>query len=435
MRVYRTSYRNKTGGRVASQTWSVDFFDHLRIRRRWPLGITDKRACQAIGRRIEDLVVLKMAKLQPDRETTEWLEGVPPKLRDRLAAVGLLSNERAAGSKRLCKHLDDFERSLFAKNDTPKHAKQTANRARRVIEDCKFQVWSDIAAERVEACLKARRDAGPKFSTRTSDFHLKAARQFCNWMIDNGRATTNPLARAHAVDDGTDRRHEHCPLSLDEFRTLWRTTVNSLVIRHGASGTQRALLYLFAVESGLRGNGLRNLTVGNFGFDRNTVTVRAKTAKNRREAVLPVRPATAAMLRESFSGKLESARAFIVPGKVVLMFRADLEAAGIEYEAGDNSFRDFHGLRHTTATMLAAGGVHPSVAQQLLRHSDIRQTMNIYTHTLHEQQSSALAKLPNLTSPEKSQQAMTGTAGVEPTVTPPQKKNTCQNTCHSARKT
>ena len=41
---------------------------------------------------------------------------------------------------------------------------------------------------------------------------------------------------------------------------------------------------------------------------------------------------------------------------------------------------DVHSFRHTFATLLARKGVLPAVAQKLMRHSDIRLTMNVYTH-------------------------------------------------------
>ena len=40
----------------------------------------------------------------------------------------------------------------------------------------------------------------------------------------------------------------------------------------------------------------------------------------------------------------------------------------------------FHSLRHTCATLLAKAGVHPKVAQQILRHADVETTLAIYTH-------------------------------------------------------
>ncbi len=53
-----------------------------------------------------------------------------------------------------------------------------------------------------------------------------------------------------------------------------------------------------------------------------------------------------------------------------------------------------HCLRHTFATLLARSGVSPSVAQKLMRHSDIRLTMNIYTHLDLSDTAGAVAALP-----------------------------------------
>src|SRR5215207_2642734 len=48
-----------------------------------------------------------------------------------------------------------------------------------------------------------------------------------------------------------------------------------------------------------------------------------------------------------------------------------------------------HSLRHTFATTLAEKGVHPSTAQKMLGHSDIRMTLAIYTHATDEMQDAA----------------------------------------------
>jgi len=43
------------------------------------------------------------------------------------------------------------------------------------------------------------------------------------------------------------------------------------------------------------------------------------------------------------------------------------------------------------------------VAQSIMRHSDINLTMSIYTHTVRGQESEAVAKLPDLSTPSKQQ--------------------------------
>jgi hypothetical protein len=54
-------------------------------------------------------------------------------------------------------------------------------------------------------------------------------------------------------------------------------------------------------------------------------------------------------------------------------------------------------------------GVHPKVAQTIMRHSTIGLTMDIYTHTLREDERSAVEALPDLEDTGKSEQLATGT--------------------------
>lgn len=53
----------------------------------------------------------------------------------------------------------------------------------------------------------------------------------------------------------------------------------------------------------------------------------------------------------------------------------------------------FHDLRHACATLLLAQGVAPRVVMQILGHSDITTTMNVYTHVLPELKLEAAARM------------------------------------------
>jgi len=87
----------------------------------------------------------------------------------------------------------------------------------------------------------------------------------------------------------------------------------------------------------------------------------------------------------------------------------DSEAAGIEYVDEAGRYADFHSLRHTTASLLAATGCHPKTAQQILRHSDVNLTLSKYSHVLRGQESAAIANLPDLPGPFQQEQRATGT--------------------------
>lgn len=53
----------------------------------------------------------------------------------------------------------------------------------------------------------------------------------------------------------------------------------------------------------------------------------------------------------------------------------------------------FHDLRHTSATMLLEAGIHPKIVSERLGHTDIRITLNTYSHALPDMQKEAAEKL------------------------------------------
>lgn len=91
--------------------------------------------------------------------------------------------------------------------------------------------------------------------------------------------------------------------------------------------------------------------------------------------------------------------------------KEDLADAGIDYTDDTGRVFDFHALRGKCATMLAASGTHPKIAQTILRHSGVNLTLNSYTHVLMGQESEAIASLPDLSVPNKQEQVAMGTNG------------------------
>ncbi len=77
------------------------------------------------------------------------------------------------------------------------------------------------------------------------------------------------------------------------------------------------------------------------------------------------------------------------------------EAKGEEREKSDfllykdskGLYADFHSLRHTFITNLCKADVPPKTAQTLARHSDIRLTMNTYSHVGQQEQAAAIGML------------------------------------------
>lgn len=61
----------------------------------------------------------------------------------------------------------------------------------------------------------------------------------------------------------------------------------------------------------------------------------------------------------------------------------------------------FHDMRHSAASMLAALGVHPSVAQRILGHANIHTTLAVYTHVENVAMREATDLIGDLFSAEK----------------------------------
>lgn len=56
----------------------------------------------------------------------------------------------------------------------------------------------------------------------------------------------------------------------------------------------------------------------------------------------------------------------------------------------------FHDLRHTAATLLLAQGTHPKLVQELLGHSNISLTLDVYSHvtpTMHDEAAATMDRV------------------------------------------
>jgi len=107
----------------------------------------------------------------------------------------------------------------------------------------------------------------------------------------------------------------------------------------------------------------------------------------------------AGIIKKYLVGKEPIETAFNMPSvsMATIMIKKDLKAAGIEYRDAAGRDIDFHSLRMTFCSNLALAGVHPTVAQQLARHTDIKITMKYYTHVLHESKVKAIDSVSVLT--------------------------------------
>jgi integrase len=391
MKIYKPTYKDKEGETRECRRWYLTFTDNRQIRRRLP-AFSNKRATEKAAEKIEELLS-SGGILSPDLQ--KWIENLRESTREKLIKLGLIDSQRMLNhlGKSLAQHLDDFRGALLAKGNGEGYADQIKSTVELIFTECGFKVWGDIDANKVYTFLADLRGENG-IGQRSFNYYLKSCKQFCKWLCKEQRATTNPLEHLSCVTQ-TEKRRQRRALTLDEQRKLLEATENGQT-HHNMTGCSRSQVYRLALQTGLRANEIRSLTVGSFDFAECIVTLQGAYAKNKKTAVMDLKPETAAELKTFLAGKMPHIRAFAMPDQPSKMIEKDLETAGIPYKT-DEGTADFHSLRHSFITNLARSGVKPYEAMALARHSTITLTMNFYTHTVRESLRKIINEQPDLT--------------------------------------
>ena len=242
---------------------------------------------------------LKRVPAYADKGASQALLGkLVKEARDR--SVGLASENEEQLLRPLMQHVDDYERHLRDSGYAEAHIAAVVPRIRKIVKACRFMLWKDISASRVQAHVaglrKLHKDGKRTrkgISIRTANFYMGAVEALLNWMVADGRAPGghDKLKAMRKGEPETDIRHGRRAASAAEAVYLLEWT-RKAPHRHGMSGSDRALLYRVAMETGFRANELRTLTPERFDLDedRPAITVLACYAKNDKEAEQPIRP-------------------------------------------------------------------------------------------------------------------------------------------------
>ena len=394
--------------------------DHLGIQRQMP-AFRDAALSRELARNIARFVEHRANNTPLPPLLGSWANDLAPSIRDRLAAWDLLGEH----ARPLSDHITDYEAALRARNSTEQHVRQTVGRIMRIMQGCQFVYWGDVQGSRVQRFLsELRLSKKHAASAQTKNYYLRDFKSFCRWAVRDGRLGQSPVEYLRPIDAKrvrSYRRRERRAASVNEISKLLAVTAAEPE-RFGMTGPERAVLYRVTIETGLRAAELACLQKAHLDIESNppAIILPGSETKNGLDAVIPLRPATAAILRRFAAAKVQKARLFSIPDstKTARMLRADLQAAGVSYQDEAGRVLDFHALRHTCGTWLAAAGVHPKVIQRIMRHSTITLTMDRYTHAFKSDEVEAVARFPDL--PEAGCAAGTGTDDASPP-----RSNTC----------
>lgn len=324
---------------------------------RIPLATTDRRIAES-----------KLYEIAKQREKEEAGMLPPQSVRDA-SAVPLADH--------LAVFLDDLRMRGRAKLTLAKYRGALANISTR----CHWKNLRDISAR---SFCDWRARSG--LSAKTLNDLLGALSCFLGWLVHQRLLHENPLLHVQRIDTrgkGTQYR-----------RSIDQEALERLL---ATAPAHRRIVYFTAAYTGLRRSEMMALRWSDVILEGASPIIRARASitKNRKDAVLPLHPDLVAALREfrpvdaaPFSPVLKG----LVPRTAT--FRKDLVNAGIPFLDEQGRRFDLHSLRVTYGTNLTLSGAAPRVVMELMRHSDIKLTMKIYTDAGQLPLAAAVANLP-----------------------------------------
>ena len=379
--------------RTGSKNYFIAWHDHQGKRCIRSSGTADKAAAKLIANKLETDAALRRTGV------------IDPRL-----------EELAVASKQTIKAaFYDYRTALRAKGTGATHIDNTEAKVLAIIKATNFHVIADISADKVNRFIAQLKDEGR--SPRTIGTYLQAIKGFTRWLTRHGKLSFDPLITLSKPSAETDRRIVRRYLSHEEWQWLDAVT-RQRGVRFGMSGTERAILYSLAIQTGLRSGEIRSLTRGKLHLTTNPpfVMADAGSTKNKRTARQYIQPELACELEVLVGKKLKGALVFNLPHACTMadMLREDLEAARQAWldtkknpkarmEADECDFLksvdsdderiDFHSLRHTCATWLIHAGADVKTIQSVMRHADIKLTLDKYGHLFPGSEADAVAKL------------------------------------------
>lgn len=336
---------------------------------KWGIDYRDAR-----GRRIRKMVAA-------DRRVAQHALG------EALAAVekvkaGVLQADPREAARPLGEHIKAYLQDLERRG----RDRMYRYIIQRRLEAAAFaQGWAclrDATPKSVSAYLRDLSDEGK--SPKTVNGHRADLSAFFEWCMRQDALEANPCQRVQKSAVSRDKVRR--ALSVAECRALL-----------AAAPPDRRVCYLALLYTGLRRSEAASLLWTHVRLDvaNPHIELPGSITKSGRPETVALVPELAEALSEHRAGAGARDAVFArVPS--MEQFRRDLKAAGIE-EVDERGRRVvLHSLRHSLATMLAAAKVPPAVAMKIMRHRDIRLTLDAYCDEGLLPTAAAMATLPRI---------------------------------------
>ena len=365
-------FKPKTAAGRPHKHWHGKFKDE---RGRWRKVrlFTDRRASEK-----------RLADLQADAER-------------RLTGVRTAEMDHA--DTPMSRHAADYLAALRREGASAGHVDIVTRMTSRLLDECRWRRVADVDAASLNGFVdRLRADRTAAYANK----FIARAKSLLHWMMKEGRVGSDPLSgvrQNRGVREAT--RRDRRDLSAAELAALL-TTLPPPTGRNDqarAAAAVRKLAYAFGALAGLRRGELAQLLRGDVRRDGPVpfLQLRGETTKNGRADVVPLHPHLSDLLGRGGGSDADERVVRAVPDLKTI--KLDLARAGIAFALpmpdGRRQRRaDFHALRHTLASLLAAAGAGASdtARRAIMRHAAT--TVNDqYTHARLADTHAALSRI------------------------------------------
>ena len=406
--------------------WGIDYTDHTgeRVRRLVPEARTKAQAQEALHIALDREARIRDGRADALDNSASVAEVLEAFLLHKLATrrYATVAFYRTAFADMLGRFETRDGKAWPPERETPAEAVRGAARTFRpgALE---VERVDQITQERVEVYVESRRG---ERSVRTLNKAVVALKTMLEWARKAGKIKSNPVA---AISRAGKPARSQRALDVDEVEPLLEV-----------SPEPYQTIWLAFLTTGVRRGELVKLRWPQVDFGTDTIRIRPETTKSKRQRDVPIVPELRARLLEmrrkasdpegyvftnqdggpwvnNLARRFARCVELALVGEVVhdggqwlavyheegrevrepMSGVSGWKAAKVELRRRRGHMAEgvsIHTLRHTFATQLLLNGVNPKVVSDLLGHSSIQITLDIYGHVFPRNKQEAVAKLP-----------------------------------------
>ena len=350
---------------------------------RWVLSWTDET-----GRRRRKAIAT--TKADAERIRSEIIHR-------RDMAVAGLGSEAGQGellSEVVAEYVSDLEPRVG-----PRHFKQVKSRLDGTVAALGEMRVRDLRPMHVVRIRNEAVTAG--LSNRTANLVVTTLQSALRWAAENALIALNPIGHVRKLPESAEHRKvKRRPMTDEEIARFLAASEDDdeqCELLWDYVRVPQTPLWLAFLETGARYGELTRTTWADFDAKTRVLVLRAETTKSKKQRAIPLRDAMVERLmrlkalHETVHGRLPKAseRIFLSPqgcpmpwhtANLSRVFHRLIKAAGIRKVDVQGRKLDIHALRHSAASRFARNGVPPMITQRIIGHSDIKTTMEVYSH-------------------------------------------------------